>query len=334
MFQDEALTESDNAPPPRAGGRVSGARDCKAGSQRGFGLFLWASVTLLWGVNFVAMKVVLNELPPWLFRAACLSLGGVGMLALCRLSGLSLAIPRSNLKPLLWTALFFITGWHLTSAYGIGLMHSGRAMLIAYTMPVWASILAVFMVGERMGPRQIIGLVLGVGGILVLLWPELGRVEASPLGAFFMLVAAWCWAAGTVFIKRGPWTMPMSVATGWMILLGGVPIFIGVWFVESPAPLFEMSLKAGLTLAYVIALPTLFCHWAYFRLTDILPVSLVSLSMLASPMLGVLASAWLLEEPLGWPEITSLMLVVAALAMVTLKKSQPDGQAASGANKA
>jgi drug/metabolite transporter (DMT)-like permease len=290
-------------------------------SQTRLGFFLWTAITFLWGVNFVAMKVVLDELPPWIFRSLCLGVGGAGMLSICRLSGMSLAIPRSDLKPLLWSALFNITGWHLASAYGIMNMHSGRAMLIAYTMPVWSSLLAVFMVGERLGMRTIIGLVLGVGGILVLLWPDLSQVEASPLGAFFMLIASWCWAAGTVCIKRGPWTMPMSLVTGWMFILGGLPIFIGAFILESPQPLLDISLKAGLTLAYVIFLPTLFCHWAYYRLVGLLSVSLVSLSMLASPILGVLASAWLLDEPLGPPEIISMVLVVSALAVVTIKRN-------------
>lgn len=290
------------------------------------GYLLLAAVTLFWGLNFPAMKVVLGELPPWTFRTMCLSLGGLGLLLVCRLGGLPIAIPRADLKPLLWTALFYITGWHLTSAYGLIHMHAGRAMIIGYTMPVWASLLAFLMLGERLGLRRILGLVLGVGGLLALLWPDASEVQASPLGAAFMLVAAWCWAAGTVWIKRTTWNMPQIAVIAWMFLLGGLPVFLGAFLLESPGPdLLKMSWTAGLTLAYVIALPMLFCHWAYFKLVTIFPVSLAAMGMLAAPVLGVLTSAWLLRDPLGWPELTSLALVVAALATVLIR---PSGQAA------
>ncbi|RJX36093.1 MAG: DMT family transporter [Desulfarculus sp.] len=289
------------------------------------GYFLLATITVFWGLNFPAMKVVLGELPPWTFRTLCLILGGLGLLLICRLGGLPLAIPRADLKPLFWSTLFNITGWHLTSAYGLIHMQAGRAMIIGYTMPVWASLLAYFLLGERLGPRRILGLVLGVAGLLVLLWPNLSQVQASPVGAAFMLAAAWCWAAGTIWIKRGPWSMPLILVAAWMFLLGGLPVLIGALILESPAAVTNLSWTGGLVLAYVIALPVLFCHWAYYKLVSIFPVSLAALGMLATPVLGVLVSAWALKEPLGWPEITSLVLVVAALAIVMIR---PSGQAA------
>lgn len=288
------------------------------------GYFLLAAVTVFWGLNFAAMKVVLGELPPWTFRTICLIGGGLGLLLICRLGGLPLTFPRANFRPLFWATLFNITGWHLTSAYGLIHMQASRAMIIGYTMPVWASLLAWFMLGERLGPRRILGLVLGVGGLLVLLWPNLSQVQASPVGAAFMLVAAWCWAAGTVWVKRGPWSMPLILATAWMFLLGGLPVLIGALILESPASVTGLSLTGGLVLAYVLALPVLFCHWAYYKLVSIFPVSLAALGMLATPVLGVFVSAWALNEPLDWPEITSLVLVVAALAIVMIK---PAGRA-------
>ncbi len=283
------------------------------------GYWLLAGLTLFWGLNFPAMKVVLNHLEPWTFRSLCLGLGGLGLMSLCKLAGLPLAVPRSDWRPLLWASLFNITGWHLTSAYGISYMQAGRAMILAYTMPLWASLLGVWLLGERLSRRRVAGLFLGVGGILVLLWPNRAAVAAAPAGVLFMLGAAWCWGIGTVLIKRGPWHMPMMLITAWMFLLGGLPVLAGTLVVGHPEQLLHLGGQTWLVLAYVIGLPIMFCHWGYYKLVSIFPVSLAALGMLAAPMLGVLSASWLLGEPLGAPEGVSLAMVVSALALVLIR---------------
>jgi drug/metabolite transporter (DMT)-like permease len=283
------------------------------------GYWLLAGLTLFWGLNFPAMKVVLNELEPWTFRSVCLGAGGLGLLALCKLSGMSLAVPRADRRPLVWAALFNITGWHLASAFGLSLMEAGRAMILAYTMPLWASVLGVWLLRERLSARRAAGLALGVGGILVLLAPQWRQVTAAPAGVTFILAAAWCWGAGTVLVKRGPWHMPMLLVTAWMFVVGGLPVVAGALFLGRPEELLALSGRAWLVLAYVIALPIMFCHWSYYHLVSIFPVSLASLGMLAAPLVGVLAAARLLGEPLGAPEAVSLAMVVAALALVLIR---------------
>ena len=202
------------------------------------GYLLLASLILFWGLNFPAMKVVLGQLEPWTFRTLCLGLGGIGLLTICRLNGMSLAVPPSDRRILILAALFNITGWHLSSAFGVSLMQAGRAMILAYTMPLWASLLGIWVLNERLSGRRSLGLVLGVGGILVLLWPDRASLLQAPQGVGFMLMAAWCWAVGTVLIKRGPWHISLVLVAGWMFLLGGIPVLIGMLLWGSPSQLF------------------------------------------------------------------------------------------------
>ena len=64
------------------------------------GVLLLATLTLLWGGNWPAMKLALRELDPWTFRTVCLLVGGGGLLALARASGQSLRVPRRERWPL------------------------------------------------------------------------------------------------------------------------------------------------------------------------------------------------------------------------------------------
>ena len=113
------------------------------------GIVLLALLSLFWGLAWPAMKTVLGEVRPWTFRAICLAAGGTALLALARAGGADLRVPAGDLTPLIITSLINITGWHILSAYGLTLLHAGRAVIIAYTMPLWAILLSRLLLKEN-----------------------------------------------------------------------------------------------------------------------------------------------------------------------------------------
>jgi drug/metabolite transporter (DMT)-like permease len=222
-----------------------------------------------------------------------------------------------DVKPLLITALVNITGWHILSAHGIARMQAGRAAIIAYTMPLWAILLSRLILREQVTPMRVWALAFGFAGLLLLLWPDMRAVEAAPVGALFMLGAAFCWAAGTVLVKFFHWHMPATLVMGWQLLIGGAPVVCGAFLLEPVAAVAAVSMKAILTLLFLIALPIIFCHWAFFRVVQIFPANVAALSTLSIPVIGVFSSALLLGEGMTAGELWALLLVVASLALTT-----------------
>ena len=128
------------------------------------GFFLLAILTLFWGTSWPIMKIALGEILPWTFRSLCIFFGGLGILVTAKVTGSKLTIPGAELRPLILVALFNSTCWHLGSAYGLIYMKAGRAAIIAFTMPVWASILGNLFLKERLTSFRLIVLCLGSGG--------------------------------------------------------------------------------------------------------------------------------------------------------------------------
>lgn len=280
------------------------------------GFLLVAGITLFWGANWPMMKIALEELPVWSFRSLCLVGGGVGLLLLALLGRHSLRVPRREIGPLLLCALFNVVGWHLFSAYGLSMIAAGRATIIAFTMPLWATLLGSLLLGEALSARKLAGLALGLTGLGILVGPEVQAFGAAPLGAIFMLGAAISWGVGTVLLKRFAWSTPVVVLAGWQVVAGALPVVAGALLFEELPELNSVSTEAILATVYVIALPMLFCHWAYFKLVRIFPASLAAIGTLAIPVVGVFSSALILDEPIGAQEIVSLFLVCSALAVV------------------
>jgi drug/metabolite transporter (DMT)-like permease len=280
---------------------------------------LWwvlAALTFAWGFNWTAMKVALGEVPPWTFRSFCLGLGSAVLFAALRAGGQRLAVPRREWGRLAVLAFLNITCWNMLIAFGVALIPSGRAAILAYTMPVWAIPLSVWLLGERITRRKLAGLVLGVAALALLLGDGIVTLGAAPLGSLMVLGAALTWALGTVLQKRFPMSMPAGAYTAWIMLLGGVPIFLGTLLFEDPAALRGVSFWAWAGVLYNVLVSFAFAHWAWIKIATSVPVSVFSISMLIIPVIGVLSGIVFLGERPSWAEVAALLLVLVALATV------------------
>jgi drug/metabolite transporter (DMT)-like permease len=290
---------------------VPAAAASRKATQSAF--ILLASITVVWGLNWPVMKVALNAIPVLPFRALCLAVSGPTLLAIAAAWGTSIVVPRREILPLLLAALFNITLWHIFTGYGVLEMPAGRASIIAYTMPAWATLLGALFLGERLSAPRLAALALGMAGIAALALPDLAHIRAAPLGTASMVLAALSWAAGSVLMKRRRWSVSTAALTGWQNCLGGLPILIAAIAIGPFPGLEHADGKAIAALAYVVVLAVRFGQWAWFVVLGRLPVAVASISTLAIPVVGVLSSALLLGEGLGATEVTALALVLGAL---------------------
>jgi len=279
---------------------------------------LLALLSLFWGLAWPAMKIVLSEVRPWTFRAICLAAAGAALLALGRAGGAALRVPAGDLKPLIITSLINITGWHILSAYGVSMLHAGRAVIIAYTMPLWAILLSRLLLKEQITAARLWALGIGSTGLALLLVPDMQALGAAPLGALMMLGAAACWGAGTVLVKFFKWHMPGTLVMGWQFLIGGIPVVLGAILIDPVTAIATVSWRAIAALIFVVALPTIFCHWAFFMVVQIFPANVAALSTLGIPVIGVFSSALILGEPVTAAELAALVLIVLSLGLTSL----------------
>jgi drug/metabolite transporter (DMT)-like permease len=284
-------------------------------------LLLLALLSVFWGANWPVMKVVLSEVPPLYFRAICLLFGGVGMLVLARAGGVSIRVPAGAWRRVLWLGVFNITVWNGFLAFGVLLLPSGRAALLGYTMPLWSTFLSVRFLGERVMTRAVFGLLLGLAGVAVLLGGNVESMLQAPVGVACMILGAWCWAIGVVLFKHWPVAMPTSSLTGWMLLIGGVPLLALAIPLET-SRLAVPSFWPVFGMLYNVFFAFMLCYWAWNRIVQMVPVSVSSLSSLAVPLIGVLCGVVFLGEPLGWREATASLLILGAVGSVSLVRDR------------
>jgi len=280
-------------------------------------LWVLVALTLGWGFNWPMIKLALTEMPVLSFRSVCLLGGSAGLFAIAASARLPLRVPRGQLGRLLLMAFFNITVWNLCVAYGIGYMPSGRAAILAFTMPLWSVPLSAWLLHERITARRVLGLALGMGAILLLLSNEWQVVEAAPKGTLLILGGALSWAVGTVLMKRYPVDLPVTSLTAWQLLLGGIPIYAGALAFDLHR-LHPLTLWPAVAVAYNVVIAFVFCYWAWYKVVTSVPVGVSTLSTLMIPVVGVFSGMLVLSEQPRWQDFAALVLVLLALATVML----------------
>jgi drug/metabolite transporter (DMT)-like permease len=282
-------------------------------------------LTLIWGCNWPILKMGVTELAPLTFRGLTLPLAAIGMLIVSRLAGDSIRIPRVLWPRLVVLAMFNIGCWNGFVLFGVQQLPAGRSAILAYTMPIWATMIAALVLHEPLSRRKLLGLALGIAGMAVLIGEQITAVRAAPFGALMILAAAIAWAMGTVLLRKWQLPVPQNTLSGWMMLLGWTPLAL-LAPVFDPQPLSSelagLSVRGWFAIGYNVLLAGTLAHWAWFTLARTLPVAVSSLSSLPVPVVGVFSGIVLLGERPGPQEWIALALVVAALFTVLFQPSE------------
>ena len=268
-----------------------------------------------WGANWPAMKLLLTEVPPFSMRAVCGVIGVSLMFAIARTRREALGVPRGLRLRLVLASLLNVTAWMGLATLSLLWLAAGEATIVCYTVPVWASLLAWPILGERLTARRVAALAVGLTGLAVLV---LGRgvevgMEKLP-GVALALAGAILFSLGTVVTKRWPLPLPPVTATAWQLALGCLPLLVLAVILERPEPSALTPLGWGLLIYGGIG-PLGLCYLAWFAALRRLPASAAATGTLLTPVVGVVGAAVFLGEPLGLREVTALALTATGVAL-------------------
>jgi drug/metabolite transporter (DMT)-like permease len=210
-----------------------------------------------------------------------------------------------------------VTGWMVLMGLALLYLPATETALIAYTMPVWASILAWPVLGERLTPVRAMALIMALAGLSAIMGGNgvSASLEKLP-GIVMALTGSFGFAGGTVLAKRWPIKLSPIPAAAWQIGIGCAPITLAGLAVETShfgaiTPLGWWLLFYSTVVQFCVAYPS------WFAALSRLPASVAAIGTMAVPVIGVLASALALHEPLGPGQIAALILTLAAVLLAT-----------------
>jgi drug/metabolite transporter (DMT)-like permease len=184
-------------------------------------------------------------------------------------------------------------------------------------MPVWASLLAWPILGERPTLLRTIALVMALGGLAAIMGGNGLSASAAKLpGILMALSGSIGFALGTVLAKRMPLKIAPIPAAAWQIGLGCFPVMIVGLLIEA-THLDRVTTLGWWLLVYSIVIQFCVAYVSWFAALARLPASVAAIGTMAVPVIGVVASALALGEPLGPTQIAALVFTLAAVVLAT-----------------
>ena len=271
-------------------------------------------VVVVWGLNFVVIKVGLHNMPP-------LMLAGLRFLLVAFPAILFVARPKIPLSLLLGYGLTISFGQFafLFSAIKFG-MPAGLASLVLQAQAFFTIVLGAFAFGERLQGKQLVGIALAVFGVLVLIEASLNGQHVGMLGFMLTLAAALSWASGNIFNKKimqhtsRPAVMSLVV---WSALIPIAPFFLASLILDGPTQmihsLVEIDMTTILSLVYLAFVATIVGYGIWGSLLGRYETWRVAPLSLLVPVVGLASAVVLLDETLTGLQLLGALLIMAGL---------------------
>lgn len=272
-----------------------------------------AVLALVWGYNWVAMKVALGYAPPFSFSALRASGSALVLFLPLVVFGKPL-LPKARVQ-LVSLAFLQTFGFMALASFALSLGNAGKATILAYTMPFWVLILAVPWLGEKLTRGKLVVAAMGLVGVLLIFSPWRTHPDLASLA--LAAGAGFLWAVAVIVFKRVRLqnTWELLTFNAWQMLLGAIPL--GIVAILLPQPPIQWTVPFALSLAYSILMGTSLAWFLWLFVLSRMPAGLSGLSALIIPVVGVVA-AWLQlgERPHIW-EGMGIVIIVAGLAVLS-----------------
>jgi drug/metabolite transporter (DMT)-like permease len=279
----------------------------------------WIAVCLIWGTTYFGIRVTLETLPPWLMSGLRWTSAGAMITVYLWLRGERLPAPR------LWSGAAFL-GFTLLVLGNGGVVWaeqyvpSGLAAVIVAASPFWMTALEAFRSdGEPLTARVTAGLMVGLVGIVLLVWPDLASAGSGSrgflAGVISLQIACIGWTIGSSYSRRHAREENVLSTTAAQMLAGGVMMLVigtvsGEWRALHFAP------RTTTALVYLATVGAIGGFVAYTYALRHLPISLVSLYAYINPVIAVALGAAFLGEPFNLRMAFAAALVFAGVAIV------------------
>jgi drug/metabolite transporter (DMT)-like permease len=281
-----------------------------------------AAVYVIWGSTYLAMRVAVEGLPPFMMASTRFILTGTILLLFLKARGAAWPTRKEWLYATPVGSLMFVLG-NGTVALAEKHISSGVAAVVCGTMPLWVAALGRFF-GEKTTPREWLALVLGFSGVAVLGFG--GELRAEPFSALILFVAPISWALGSLLARRLPLSKGlMSAAT--QMLSGGLVMGVVSFVAREKVPV-NPPANSVIAWVYLAVFGSLVAYSAYTYLLNNARPAVATSYAYVNPAIAVAMGVGMGGEHAG-PEVFIAVALIVAATVLVIRKPAPVVEAPS-----
>jgi drug/metabolite transporter (DMT)-like permease len=286
----------------------------------------FALVYVLWGSTYLAIRIAVEHLTPLIMGGMRFTIAGLLMLGFRAACGQRIAVPRRDLLRLAIIGILLLTTANVVLAWAETYIPTGLAALFIAVTPLWFLILErLSRSTDRLSPRGIAGIAIGVAGVAILLWPDIsGHTNFGTrqlFGSILVLVSSISWALGSVFTKR--WRMPIDpyTASGWQMLFAGL-LNSALVFLFGDLHRATWAADSLWAIAYLIFAGSLAGFTAYVWLLRNVPIAKVATYAYVNPIIALILGCVFHGEKMDRYMFAGSVVIILSVILVIGAKVQ------------
>ena len=282
-------------------------------------------VMIIWGTNFVFIRIGLDELPPFTFALLRFVLAAFPLI---------LFLPRPQVAWRYLAAFGFFIGFGQFGLLFWAMQDNispGLASLVVQTQVFFTILLAAWLFSERVRIMQVLALVVSFAGIILIAANTDGATTV--VGLIVVLIAAFSWSCGNLTIKKVG-KVDMISFLAWSSIFAIPPLFLMAWWMEGPALMLtsiqHASLNSWLVVIWQTVGNTMIGYGLWNSLLHRYPAAVVAPWALLVPVSGMTASSFFLDESLPWWKILAAALILGGLIINIASNRKPVTASSTG----
>jgi drug/metabolite transporter (DMT)-like permease len=286
-----------------------------------------AIMIVTWAGNWPLMKLALGQVSPLVFVLLRL-LGSLALIAPALLAARQPLLPvRGERLRLFWVGELQVAGFLICSIIGLQLVPAGRAIVLAYTMPLWAIPIGRFLWPEPLGRFQLAGAAIGFAGLALFMQPGLvdWRDGHILLGNALLVLAAIAWALGSCLYRRYAWRSPFWAQTFWQLAVSIAPVML---LVPTGAPGGPLRWSPALIaiLAYNCLVTTALGYFLWGKVLSMMPAATAGQVLTLTPIGGFVLSMLIFGGKPSADVVLSILLIITGIFVTLRQPGSPEGQ--------
>ena len=296
------------------------------GSRKAKLALAFASLYLVWGSTYLAIKFAVETIPPFLMSGSRFVLSGAILYLWSRSRG-EPAPTRSQWRDAAIVGTLLLACGNGAVGWAEQFVPSGITALLVASVPIWMVVIDWARPrGKRPTVPVVIGLLIGLAGVGVLAAPGFngGRGEATGIGAAVLIFGSIAWAAGSIFSRQSDRPRSSQMSTAMQMIAGSIALtLIGLAFGDlQRLDLSAITMKSFLGWLYLVTFGSLVGFTAYaYVLRETTPAKATTYAYV-NPVVAVLLGWALASEPITLRTVVAAGIILASVAMISLTESR------------
>jgi len=287
-------------------------------------ILAFALVYVFWGSTYLAIAIAVEQIPPALMCATRFLIAGTLMLAYCGLRGRRVLYNAEQLMHMAIVGILLLMGGNLTLSYAERVVPSGLSALLIAVTPLWFLVLDAWLVGDHhISRRGQIGLMLGLAGLVVLLWPQLmatGQIGRRELWyCLSLMFGSFSWALGSVLAKVWKSNEDPFSSTAWQVIFAGAANLLFALTMGDQHHVIWTTRGVSAVL-YLVVGGSWIGYTSYIYILNHVPSSKASTYAYVNPVVAVFLGWLVLHEPIDRYIAIGSAIVVVSVILVTSAK--------------